>query len=594
MKPFARIYYLTLKTAPVSAVLGLIAWLVQGIMPAFQTMLLERLFDAGYAFINETADIDAAFYYCSLFLLIYSIAKVLEFSVSITVNAGIYEKCNSFYRVMIAKKTSALSLVDLEDSGILDLQERSKTCVNREILSSVFMSSALFIINIVSLVSLTAVLGTYHRVLIPVSLISAAPFFIAALLRGREFYYLKQAQTKKTRLVNYLWSLFSDRRAAKEMRVMDFGDYLTEKWRNTRKEVNEELWKQERKDALLLLFCDALKLAAYMASILIALFLVLKGNISIGLFGACIAAFKSVQDAAKTLLIKLGGLPEQLMFAKDYFAYLDLPESSEENSAGGPGDGKKTIATVETISAENISFRYPNTDVYAVKDASLSIKRGEKVVILGENGSGKTTFIKLLLGIYRCAHGVVRYNDIPIDEIEKPALYKKLSLVAQNFVSYKLTLRENIGIADIDRLSDDGGINKALMLGGSAGVLKDAGSGLDTMLGSEFGGIELSGGQRQKIAISRGLFRDHEVIILDEPTAALDPIIERDILTAFLEIARGKTAVIISHRTGLSRIADTIVVMKGGRIVETGSHEGLIKAGGEYTRLYHSQAKWYT
>jgi ABC-type multidrug transport system fused ATPase/permease subunit len=447
------------------------------------------------------------------------------------------------------------------------------------------MSSALFITNTLSLVSLTLVLGRYHLALIPVSLVSAVPFFVAVLLRGREFYYLKQSQAKKTRLINYLWSLFSDKKVAREMRVMNFGDYLSEKWQNTRQEANNELWKQEQKDALSLLFCDSFKLAAYIASILIALFLALKGEISIGLLGACIAAFKSVQDAAKTLLIRLGNLPERLLFAKDYFTYLDIEEDSE--------GGEKKISTFETITAANLSFQYPNVDVCAVKDVSFTIKKGEKVVILGENGSGKTTFIKLLLGMYHAASGMVLYNGIPLDELKKRVLYKKLSMVAQNFVPYKLTLRENIAIADTERLSDDEGIRQALLFGGNADVLDKAELDLDTVFGREFGGIELSGGQWQKIAISRGLFRGSELVILDEPTAALDPIIERDILTAFLKIAQDKTAVIISHRVGLCRLVDTIVVMKEGRIVETGSHANLIKAEGEYARLYNSQAKWY-
>ncbi|MDR0670552.1 MAG: ATP-binding cassette domain-containing protein, partial [Treponema sp.] len=153
-------------------------------------------------------------------------------------------------------------------------------------------------------------------------------------------------------------------------------------------------------------------------------------------------------------------------------------------------------------------------------------------------------------------------------------------------------LRENIAIADVDRLSDDEGIRQALLRGGGADVLEKAGP--DTVLGREFGGIELSGGQWQKIAISRGLFRNSELVILDEPTASLDPIIERDILSSFLEMARDKTALIISHRVGLCRLVDTVVVMNGGRIVETGTHADLIKAGGEYARLYNSQAKWYT
>jgi ABC-type multidrug transport system fused ATPase/permease subunit len=583
VKIFARVYYLTIKIAPFSAMAGLAAWLVQGFMPAFQTVLLERLFNSAQGLVDGKTPLAVPARYCLAFLLVYGLVKILEFSLTITVNAGIYERCNSFHKLKLAEKTAALPLESFEDSAVLNLRERSGTCVNRETLSGLFMSSALFIINTLSLISLALVLGSYHPLLVPGALLSAVPFFVAARLRGREFYYLKRAQAKKSRLVDYLWSLFGDGKAAREMRVMGFGDYLTDKWRAARKEANDELWAEERKDALSLLFCDFFKLAAYIVSILIALFLALGGEISIGLFGASVAAFKSVQEAAKNLLTRLGRMPEQLLFAKDYFAHLDL----EEDSAGGG----KTLAAIETISAETLSFSYPNAGGFAVEGASLSLKKGEKAVILGENGSGKTTLIKLLLGMYRPKAGRVRYNGVPLEELHRPALYRKISLVAQHFVPYKLTLRENVGMADTGRLSDDGGIRRSLE---RAGLLEEeAGLDLETVLGREFGGRELSGGQWQKIAIARGLFRNGELLILDEPTAALDPIIERDILSSFLEIARDKTALIISHRVGLCRLVDTVIVMKEGRIVETGSHADLINRGGEYARLYRSQAQWY-
>jgi ABC-type multidrug transport system fused ATPase/permease subunit len=616
MKLFTRVYYLTLKIAPVSAVAALFASLVQGLLPAFQTKLLERIFDSSYGLYNCISSIGTPLRYCAVFLLVYGVVKAVEFSLSITVNAGVYEKCNSFHRVRIAEKTAALPLVSLEDSAILDLQEKSKTCVNREAISTVYMSSALFIINIVGLVSLAAVLGSYHVVLIPVSIISAVPFFIAAALRGREFYFLKQGQAKKSRLLRYLWSLFSDQQVSREMRVMGFGGYLTEKWRKTKTEVNEELWRQEMKDARSLLVCDAIKIAAYIASIVLALLLTLRGEISIGLFGACVAAFKSVQDVSKELLTQLGRLPERVGFVKDYFSYLDLAEE-----AGG-GGGK--ITAIEEVTARGISFRYPNVDAYAVRDVSLSIKRGETVVILGENGSGKTTLIKLLLGMYPLDTGTVAYNAVPLEALNKAGLYEKVSIVAQNFVRYKLTLRENVAISAIchqdevgrgrvynygigfprsNSPAEDQAIEEALRLSGAADVLEvaalhargdsRAASNLDIVLGREFGGVELSGGQWQKLAISRGIFRDSDLIILDEPTAALDPIIEREVLTGFLKIARGKSAIIISHRVGLCALADKIIVMKDGRVIETGAHRDLLPRGGEYTRLYTSQAQWY-
>jgi hypothetical protein len=198
-------------------------------MPAVQAKLLEKLFDSAYGLLSGNTAVSEVRWYCLLFLALYGVVKLLEFSLSITVNAGIYEKCNSFHKAKIAQKTASLPPICLEDSRVLDLGKKSKTTVDRESLSSIFMSSALVIINSISLVSLTFVLGSYHPALIPVSLLSAVPFFFAAALRGWKFYNLKQGQAKKSRLLEYLWPLFSDRQAAREMKVMNFGDYLTKR-----------------------------------------------------------------------------------------------------------------------------------------------------------------------------------------------------------------------------------------------------------------------------------------------------------------------------------------------------------------------------
>ena len=333
-----------------------------------------------------------------------------------------------------------------------------------------------------------------------------------------------------------------------------------------------------------MLFCDALKIAGYGCSILFALLLAMKGFISIGVFGACIAAFQSMQNAAKEFFVDLGNLPEKISFAGDYFMFLDLPEEKNgEQQINGLQDG---------ISLSNVSFAYPNSSHYALKNISLTIKNREKIVILGVNGSGKTTLSKLILNIYEPSRGEIRYNGILSSDIDKHSLYTYVSVVPQNFVSYHLLLRENVAISDIEHLQDDALILQSLE---SVGLQELAGGdgSLDMLLGREFGGLELSGGQWQKMAIARGVFKESELIILDEPTSALDPLIETEILKQFIEIAENKTAVIISHRVGLCKLADRIILMKDGEIRKMGSHQELIKKDGEYKRLYMEQERWY-
>ena len=578
-----KVYRHTLNAVPFSSASGILNYLVQGLFPAFSALIQARLFDATYSLTQGTDTLTIIILYGSLFVGSYAVANILQFISSITINAGIYERCTSYYNMKISEKTATLPLIAFEDVNILNLQNRAKDCANREILSQIYMSSTVIITKGISVISTISVLAAYNIWFVPISIFSVLPYFIVRILRGKEFYSLKKAQTKKTRRLDYLWGLFHNKQAIKEMRVMGFGEYLAQRWVETRDEVNEELWKQNIKDRKSMLFCDTLKIIGYGLSILLALFLAVNGHISIGVFGACIAAFKSMQESTKSFLIDLGTMPEKMAFANDFFEFLDLTEDQ---------NGKRSIDGIKDCVLSNVSFAYPNSNDYALKNVSLTIHKGEKVVILGVNGSGKTTLSKMILNLYPPSQGEVRYNSILSSDIDKNSLYSYISVVPQDFVTYSLTLRENIAISDLKHLQDDALIKQALKLSGLKSLLNEVGS-LGEQLGREFGGKELSGGQWQKLAIARGLFKKSELIILDEPTSALDPLIETEILQKFIEIAKNKTALIISHRIGLCKLADRIIVMKEGQICETGTHYDLMQKNGEYKRLYDTQEQWY-
>lgn len=579
-----KVYKQTLKAVPFSGISGILNYLAQGLFPAFTSLVSARLFDDAYNLTQGMDTLNTVILYGVLFVLAYAVVYILQFISSITINAGIYERCTSYYNMKISEKTAKLPLISFENSNILNLQSRAKDCVEREILSQIYMSSTVFITNGISIISTILVLSAYSVWFIPISFLSVLPYFIARLIRGKEFYSLKQIQAKKNRRLGYLWSLFNNKQSVKEMRVMGFGNYITEKWIETRDEVNEELWQYNIKDSKSLLFCDALKIVGYGLSIFLALLLVLNGSISIGVFGACIAAFKAVQEATKSFLIDLGTMPEKVAFANDYFEFLDLTEELNGKTVF-PGFKNK-------ITISNLSFKYPNSESYALNNISLTIQKGEKIVILGVNGSGKTTLSKLILGLYPSEKGEIYYDSILLDEIERESFYQHVSAISQNFVEYSLTLRENVAISNLEKISDNLIITDTIKNVG-LGELLNSNDGLEMQMGREFGGAELSGGQWQKLAIARGLFKPSEFIILDEPTSALDPIIETEILKQFIEIAKNKTAIIISHRVGLCKLADKIIVMKDGQICEIGTHSSLINNNGEYKKLYTSQEQWY-
>lgn len=579
-----KVYRQTLEIAPVTGVVALLFYLIDGLFPAVQVLILTALFDSATQFIQGEQTEHTVVMYAALFVICFGVKEIIKFVSKIAIETGIYEKCSYFAKMKLAQKAARLPLISYEDSEVHNLKTRAIACVDREALGSIYMSSIGFVTSAVGIVSLVAVLVGYHPLFIIISLFSVLPNLIARIIRGKNFYKTYLSQVGKSRKLDYLWSLFANRQAVKEMRTMGSEEYLTDEWVRIRDEITEEVWEQGKRDTRSLLACDVVKVTGYALSLVFAFYLVATGQITVGLFASCISAFLSLQNQTKIFLIGLGGQPLLASYADDYYKFLDLPEET---------DGVKSYpGLVRDIRMDGVSFTYPNAQHTSLDDVSFTVEKGQNIAILGENGSGKTTLSKLLLGMYRPDEGTVTYDGVALHEYERSGFNKRISMIAQDFVTYNFSVRENIAISDVDRLCDDEAILAAVRYVDLTDDV-EAGGGLDGELGREFGGNEFSGGQKQRLAIARGVFRESELIVLDEPTSALDPLIEAEILSSFLDVVRDKTAIIISHRVGLCTLVDTILVMKDGRIIESGDHETLMRRGGEYSRLYRAQEQWY-
>lgn len=581
VKIIGRSIYTVVAATPLFALLEMGVLVLFAILPYLLTVTSAGLFDSVNDYLTAAGAPERIYEYGAVYVVLFLIQFSLYTVQSVAQEYGIFEKTLHVARIRLGIKYSRLSLISHEDAEIHNLAQRAKECVQTDILPHIFVSTLKAASYGFSVVSVTAGLAGYSLALLPLSVFCVVPYLISRIIRGKEFYYLKAHQAPQKRRAEYLWRLFGNAAAVKEMRVMGTGAYLTEKWRDTQWQANHAVWEFHRKDARSLLFCNLIKSAGFILSFLLCLYLLLTGSLTVGIFGACILAINSVQTATKNLMMELGRIPRYLSFAGDYFDFLSLKE--EENGALEKKD-------FEQIRFDHVSFSYPNAKKKALDDVCFSVKKGEKIVIVGENGSGKTTLAKLLLGLYRAESGAVRYDGQTIGSIDKNSLFQSISVVPQDFMKCSLTLRENVAISDVAEMTNDEKILKALSQIG----FDNRKFMLDEQIGREFSGIAFSGGQWQRIAIARAMFRESSFVILDEPTSALDPLAETEILKSFIELSKDRTAMIISHRVGLCRYADKILVMEKGKLTEAGSYEQLMQKKATFFHMFQAQAHYYT
>ncbi|WP_230077868.1 ABC transporter ATP-binding protein [Brevibacillus sedimenti] len=313
---------------------------------------------------------------------------------------------------------------------------------------------------------------------------------------------------------------------------------------------------------------------------------------SIGDFIAIIQAIQGTQGTLNRISTLLAKLYEEKLYIKDFYQFFEIKEPRIEINKG-----QEPFPTPiqRGITFENVSFRYIHGDRDVLSNVSFHINPQEKIAIIGQNGSGKTTLIKCLMGLYPPLHGQIKIDGKNIFDIDQKQLLSNITVIFQDFIRYHLTVRENIAVGDIKRMDDWERIQAVAKVSGTDSFIQQFALGYETPLGRLLvDGEDLSGGQWQKIALARALFRDSQVVILDEPTASLDPIAEMEIFQNFKLLADKKIAIFISHRMAASRMADRIIVMKEGKIVEMGTHEELMELRQEYYHMYTMQAQWFS
>lgn len=565
------------RIVPRTLVLQIICMMLQSLMAAITIWLTS-------VFLNlvHQKDFKSSLICFCMILAVFVLSEVAN-SIFYSCMVRIDFQTGQQLQIELGEKGTRLSMICYENTETNNMLKRAKNCIEQERFSDLSLSVFNILAEFLKVNGTLLVLAGFHPVLVGISLLSVFPYLIVRLVRGKEFYELKRYQAAGERRRNYLYHLFGDKQAVKELRIFEIEDYIEQKMYAARDNMKQEVWNFKKRDMRSLLICEIFCKSGYLLSIFSTILLLLHQVLDVGMMAAALVAFTSFQTAAKYFLVSLGRIPECAAFVKDYYDFMDMEEAEKET--------EKLCSDFDSIKVKQLSFSYPGRKTPAVSNLSFTIKRNEVVAIVGNNGSGKTTLVKLLTGLYQAQKGQIYYGRQNLRSLDPEEFYKQISFVSQDFIKYELTVRENIGIGDWKQMENTDKIYMLLHQVGLETFISQA--SVNQLLGNEFGGRELSVGQWQKLAIARGMMKDSSVIFLNEPTAALDPLMETKVLKMFLKIAREKTAIIVSHRIGICKEVDKIIVMKEGKIAEIGNHEKLLAEKGEYYRLYTMQQKWY-
>ena len=490
----------------------------------------------------------------------------------------------------ILEKSLTLELKHFEDSETYDrLQNARREASSRPL--SLALSALSLLRGVVTLVSLVAVLAHVAWWTVLVLLAASLPGFLAEAKLSGEAYKLYSWRAPEGRRLNYLeWILTRDSHV-KEVKLYGLGDWLLNRYRELFGKFFVEDRKLARKRALVGFAFGLLSTAGFYLCYAATAAKAASSELTVGDLALALAVFRQAQGALESILGALASAFEDALFMSNLFAFLELPTAGDSTHLAAP---RALPAGAQRLELDHVSFRYPGKDAWALKDVTLTLEAGQTLGLVGENGAGKSTLIKLLLRLYEPTEGTIRYGGVDIREVDVTELRARFSAVFQDYVRYQFSARDNIALSDVRKREDEQAVRRAADAGGATEVIEGLPDRFETVLGGWFEkGTELSAGQWQKLAVARAFLREAEVMILDEPTASIDAEAEAALFERFQQLARGKSAIIISHRFSTVRMADRIAVLEGGKLTELGSHGELVARKGRYARLFELQARGY-
>lgn len=577
IKTFYRTYNLLVKSNSKYVLFNLFSIIIHSMVPVTLIITMRQLINSLQ---NPTPNLSTIFYLTLCYLLI-DLFDTLVGRIDSYYGEKFSLKFAGELKVMILKKTECLTLKQFENPDIYNIIQRAEQGSDGSLFG--YYSTHIAVVQkAITLVSIAIVLITWKWWIVLV--IALIPVLLSIKMQqiNEEQYHVRRNRTSKDRTLWYVSYLLTKDIAIKEIKLNNLNSYLVEKYRSIYSFViNSEVPLIKKRFKLNFLFgvLDQIVIGFVFLVIIIDTF---HKRIMIGDTIAFINSTSKVKDNIIGLLNHIVTIYKDSLYINQLFEFLDLPINYDSHRT-------YELHSITSIEMKGLSYKYKENQNYVLQNINLSISKNQVIGIIGRNGSGKTTLIRILSGFYDDYEGQVFINNINLKMIDKSSLRRLIGVLFQDFSRYEMSLRENVGVGNLNKLMDDYSLNSAIEM---TGFNKNLECGLDTQLGNWFDdGVQLSGGEWQKLAIGRTLIKDAELLVLDEPTAALDPISEIELLHGIRQTLSERISIIITHRVSdLERIADTIVILEQGKIIDIGSHTELMMNSETYRTMYTKSA----
>ncbi|AFY33783.1 ABC transporter ATP-binding protein [Calothrix sp. PCC 7507] len=518
-------------------------------------------------------------------MLLININAVISELASTTLS----QRVTDHLQVTLYKKAIEIDLESYENPQHQDILERAKWEAPyrpTQMLNSLTSVGQ----SVISLLAIAGLIISLHWGLLGVLLVASLPTMFVRFSQSKVLYKWRRRQTEIERQANYLGHLLLGDHPAKEIRLFNLGDLLIDRFYRLRQQLFKEKLAITTRQAISRLMTQGFAGIAILVTYSFIIHQTIYGKFQLGDLVLYSQAFQRAQGALGSLTSGLGQVHENNLFLADLFEFLALKPTISE-----PIHPKLVPRPMrQGIVFQDVSFQYQNSSRQAIKQVNLTIAPGEIIALVGENGSGKTTLVKLLCRLYDVTEGSITIDGIDLRHFSVQDLHRQISVIFQDYTRYQVTAEDNIWFGNIDLPPTSERITQAAQKSGADAVIQSLPQGYGTLLGKWFkGGEELSGGQWQKIALARAFLRDAQLVVLDEPTSAMDAKAEAEVFQQFRDLMRSRSALLITHRLSTVKMADRIYVMDQGEIVESGTHEQLMALQGIYAHLFEIQARNY-